>query len=191
MIELSTEQLLYLLYAVAYSKESKATKSDVKQHLPKGYQKDANAICDVLCQKQLLESPKKGQLFVTDEGKKVLAANLQTSKYKFDSAKGAKLINTLWRYCQAGVADFQTSDGGKEMEFENFVEKFKNLYFEERKRQELRGVVAIRSREISQKFLEQNDISQSNLHKNFALLKSTGKVFAVIEKEDELIQWVE
>ena len=66
MIELSTEQLLYLLYAVAYSKESKATKSDVKQHLPKGYQKDANAICDVLCQKQLLESPKKGQLFVTE-----------------------------------------------------------------------------------------------------------------------------
>ena len=191
MIELSTEQLLYLLYAVAYSKESKATKSDVKQHLPKGYQKDANAICDVLCQKQLLESPKKGQLFVTEQGKKVLAANLQTSKYEFDSAKGAKLINTLWHYCQVGVADSQTSDGGKEMDFEKFVEKFKALYFEERKRQELRGVVAIRSQEIGQKFLEQNDISQSNLNKNFGLLKSTGKVFAVIEKEDELIQWVE
>jgi len=191
MIELSTEQLLYLLYAVAYSKDSKATKSDVKQHLPKGYQKYANAICDVLCQKQLLESPKKGQLFVTEQGKKVLAANLQTSKYEFDSAKGAKLINALWRYCQVGVADSQTSDGGKEMDFEKFVEKFKALYFEERKRQELRGVVAIRSREICQKFLEQNDVSQSNLKKNFALLKSTGKVFAVIEKEDELIQWVE
>ena len=191
MIELSTEQLLYLLYAVAYSKESKATKGDVKQHLPKGYQKDANAICDVLCQKKLLESPKKGQLFVTDEGKKVLATNLQISNYNFDSAKGAKLINTLWRYCQVGVADFQTSGGGKEMAFEKFVEKFKELYFEERKRQELRGVVAIRSREISQKFLEQNNISQSNLNKNFSLLKSTGKVFAVIEKEDELIQWVE
>ena len=39
--------------------------------------------------------------------------------------------------------------------------------------------------------MEQNDISQSNLNKNFGLLKSTGKVFAVIEKEDELIQWVE
>lgn len=180
-----------MLYAVAYSKESKATKSDVKQHLPKGYQKNANTIYDILCHKQLLESPKRGQLFVTNEGKKVLAANLQTSKYKFDSAKGAKLINTLWRYCQVGVTDFQTSDGGKEMDFEKFVEKFKELYFEERKRQELRGVVAIRSREISQKFCEQNDISQSNLNKNFALLKSTGKVFAVIEKEDELIQWAE
>lgn len=191
MIELSTEQLLYLLYAVAYSKESKATKSDVKQHLPKGYQKDANAICDVLCQKQLLESPKKGQLFVTEQGKKVLAANLQTSKYEFDSAKGAKLINTLWRYCQRGVADSQTSDGGKEMEFEKFVEKFKALYFEERKRQELRGVVAIRSLEICQKFLEQNDVSQSNLNKNFALLKSNGKVFAVVERGNELIEWAE
>jgi len=191
MIELSTEQLLYLLYAVAYSKESKATKSEVKQHLSKGYQKDANAICDVLCQKQLLESPKKGQLFVTEQGKKVLAANLQTSKYEFDSAKGAKLINTLWRYSQVGVADSQTSDGGKEMDFEKFLEKFKALYFEERKRQELRGAVAIRSREICQKFLEQNDIYQSNLDKNFALLKSTGKVFAVIEKEDEIIEWVE
>lgn len=191
MIELSTEQLLYLLYAVAYSKESKATKGDVKQHLSKGYQKDANAICDVLCQKQLLESPKKGQLFVTDQGKKVLAANLQTTKYEFDSAKGPKVINTIWRYCQMGVADSPASDGGKEMDFETFVEKFKALYFEERKRQELRGVVAIRSREICHKFLEQNDVSQSNLNKNFALLKSNGKVFAVIEKEDELIQWVE
>ncbi|MCW6050062.1 hypothetical protein K4039_08190 [Lyngbya sp. CCAP 1446/10] len=191
MIELSTEQLLYLLYAVAYSKQNKVTKSDVKQHLSKGYQKDAPAICDALCQKQLLESPKKGQLFVTDQGKKVLAANLQSSKYEFESAKGAKLINTLWRYCQIGVADSQTSDGGKEMDFETFVEKFKALYFEERKRQELRGVVAIRSREICQKFLEQNDVSLSNLNKNFALLKSTGKVFAVIEQEDELIQWVE
>lgn len=191
MIELSTEQLLYLLYAVAYSLESKVTKSDVKKHLSKGYQKDANAICDALCQKQLLESPKKGQLFVTEQGKKVLAVNLQTSKYEFDSAKGAKLINTLWRYCQVGVAASQASDGGKEMDFETFVEKFKALYFEERKRQELRGVVAIRSREICQKFLEQNDISQSNLNKNFALLKSNAKVFAVIEKEDELIQWVE
>lgn len=190
MIELSTEQLLYLLYAVAYSKESKVTKSDVKQHLSKGYQKAADAICNALCQKQLLESPKKGQLFVTDQGKKVLAANLQTSKYEFDSAKGAKLINTLWCYCKIGVADSQTSND-KEMDFETFVEKFKALYFEERKRQELRGVVAIRSREICQKFLEQNDISQSNLNKNFALLKSNAKVFAVIEKEDELIQWVE
>lgn len=191
MIELSIEQLLYLLYAVAYSKQNKVTKSDVKQHLSKGYQKDAPAICDALCQKQLLESPKKGQLFVTDQGKKVLAANLQSSKYEFESAKGAKLINTLWRYCQIGVADSQTSDGGKKIDFETFVEKFKALYFEERKRQELRGVVAIRSREICQKFLEQNDVSESNLNKNFALLKSNGKVFAVIEQEDELIQWVE
>lgn len=191
MIELSTEQLLYLLYAVAYSKQSKATKGDVKQHLSKQYQKDANAICDALCQQQLLESPKKGQLFITEQGKKVLAANLQTSKYEFESAKGAKLINTLWRYCQVGVTDSQTSDGGKEMDFEKFVEKFKALYFEERKRQELRGAVAIRSREISHIFLEENDISQSNLNTNFALLKSTGKVFAVIEKEDEIIEWVE
>lgn len=191
MMELSTEQLLYLLYAVAYSKESRVTKSDVKQHLSKGYQKNADALCDTLCQKQLLESPKKGQLFVTEQGKKVLSANLQTSKYDFDSAKGAKLINTLWRYCQIGVADSQTSDGGKEMDFEEFVEKFKDLYFEERKRQELRGVVAIRSREICQKFLEQNDVSESNLNKNFALLKSNGKVFAVIERGNELIEWAE
>ena len=190
MIELSTKQLLYLLYAVAYSKESKATKGDVKQHLSRGYQKDANAICDALCQQQLLESPKKGQLFVTEQGKKVLAANLQISKYDFESAKGPKLINTLWRYCQRGVADSQTSDS-KEMDFETFVEKFKALYFEERKRQELRGAVAIRSREISHIFLKQNDISQSNFNTNFALLKSTGKVFAVIEKEDEIIEWVE
>lgn len=190
MIELSTEQLLYLLYAVAYSKQSKATKGDVKQHLSKQYQKDANSICDALCQQQLLESPKKGQLFVTEQGKKVLAANLQISKYDFESPKGPKVINTVWRYCQMGVANSQNSDG-KEMDFETFVEKFKALYFEERRHQELQGVVAIRSKEINQKFLDEYGISKSNLNKNFALLKSTSKVFAVIEKEDELIQWVE
>ena len=77
------------------------------------------------------------------------------------------------------------------MSFDTFVEEFKSLYFEEKKRQELRGVVAIRSHEICQKFIERNPISQATLDKYFHQLKSTGKVFAVTEKDEELIQWVE
>ena len=77
------------------------------------------------------------------------------------------------------------------MDFDTFVEKFKELYFAERKQQELRGVVAIRSQDICQKFSEKNSISQSKLENYFNKLKSTGKVFAVTEKDEELIQWVE
>lgn len=77
------------------------------------------------------------------------------------------------------------------MDFDTFVEKFKALYIEERKRQELRGVVAIHSQDICKKFIEDNPISQTTLDKHFEMLKSTGKVFAVTEKDDELIQWAE
>ncbi|PHM05650.1 hypothetical protein CK516_39675 [Nostoc sp. 'Peltigera malacea cyanobiont' DB3992] len=77
------------------------------------------------------------------------------------------------------------------MDFDTFVEKFKELYFAERKQQELRGVVAIYSRDISLKFRKNHPISESTLDNYFNTLKLTGKVFAVTEKEEEIIQWVE
>jgi hypothetical protein len=191
MTKLSTEQMLYLLYAVSYSEEGTVTKGTVKSYLPKESQKNADSIYDALFQKKLIESPKRHRLSVTEQGLKALVSNLQTTKYEFNSQKGPKLVNTLLHCLQLTSSKAQTTGLDEEMDFDTFVEKFKALYFEERKRQELRGVVAIHSQEIGKQFMEQNPISQSQLDKYFEMLKSTGKVFAVTEKDEELIQWAE
>lgn len=191
MTKLSEEQMLYLLYAVSYSEEGTVTKGTVKGHLPKDHQKNADSIYSVLEQKKLIESPKKSRLAVSEQGLKALISNLQTTDYKFNSQKGYKVVNTLLHCFKLTSPEAQTAASAEEMDFETFVEKFKALYIEERKHQELKGVVAIRSQDICQKFMEQNTISQSHLDKYFERLKSTGKVFAVTEKDEELIQWAE
>jgi hypothetical protein len=76
MTKLSTEQMLYLLYAVSYSQDGTVTKGKVKEHLPKDQQKDADSIYTVLEQKKLIESPKKSRLLVTDQGLKALVFQL-------------------------------------------------------------------------------------------------------------------
>ena len=85
----------------------------------------------------------------------------------------------------------QTSSQNEDMDFETFIDKFKELYLEEKKRQELEGVVAIRSQEMCYKFRQNNHISELLLEKYFDKLKSNGLVFAVQENNKELIQWVE
>ncbi|MBR8836506.1 MAG: hypothetical protein DSM106950_21430 [Stigonema ocellatum SAG 48.90 = DSM 106950] len=192
MNQLSTVQLLYLLYAKAYSDRDTVTKGVVKSYLSKELQKEAEQSYEVLFQQKLIESPKKNRISVTPLGMKVLAANLQTTKYRFDSVKGPRVINTLLEYIQQTDSHFHRSlASDEEMDFDTYVEKFKALYFEERKRQEILGVVAIHSRDICQKFQENHPISQSQLDKYFDKLKSTGKVFAITEKHEELIQWAE
>ena len=95
MIQLSTEQLLYLFYAFAYSDGGTVTKSVVKSYLSQDVQKKAEDIGNALCQQQLLESPKKGRLAVTQQGLKTLVANLKITNYKFESQKGPKVVNAL------------------------------------------------------------------------------------------------
>ncbi|PAX52806.1 hypothetical protein, partial [Brunnivagina elsteri] len=161
MTKLTTDQLIYLLYVLAYSDDGTVTRGTVKRHLSKEQQKDASNTCDFLCQQNLLESPKKSRLSVTEQGKKALLANLQSTDYKFESSKGQKVLNTLL-YCLTLTSSQQNSSTTifEDMEFEVFVEQFRKIYLEERKQQELRGVVAIRSREICQKLKESNHISQ-------------------------------
>lgn len=187
MNQLSTVQLLYLLYAQAYSDGGTVTKSVVKSYLSKELQKEVEQTYQALIEQKLIESPKKNRLSVTFLGKKILASNLQITKYRFHSVKGRKVINTLLECLQ----QISSESNSEEMDFDTYVEKFKTLYFEERKRQELLGVVAIYSRVIRQKLYEHNPISQILLDKYFEKLKSTGKVFAVTEKDEELIQWAE
>jgi hypothetical protein len=95
MNKLSIEQMLYLLYTVAYSDEGTVTQGTVKEHLSKELKKNADDIYNALYQQNLLESPKRRRISVTEEGRKALVANLQTTDYEFDSSKGQKVLNTL------------------------------------------------------------------------------------------------
>lgn len=192
MSQLSTVQLLYLLYAQAYSSEGTVTKSVVKSYFSKKLQKDAEESYQALIEKGLIESPKKNRLSLTDLGRKILASSLTTTDYRFDSVKGPKVINTILEYLQQVSSNSHISTSAdEEMSFDTYVEKFKELYLEERKRQELHGVVAIYSRIMRQKFAETYPISPALLDKYFEMLKSKGKVFAVTEKDEEIIQWTE
>ena len=88
--------------------------------------------------------------------------------------------------------NFSTIENEPEMDFENFTVRFKEIYFEERKIQELRGgAVVIRSKEICQKFSQRYPISEPSLKTNFNLLKENDKIFSVVEMNEELIQWSE
>lgn len=192
MIKLANDQLLYLLYAVAYSPEGTVTRGDVKGSLPKEIKNNASKICDELHQQNLLEVPKRGRISVSEQGMKALIYNLRITDYKFESSKGPKVLNILLDCLK--MADSQEnmpSQVSEEMDFETFVKKFEELYLQERKQQELRGVVAIRRQEIAQKFLVNHPISQPIWDKYFARLKSSEQIYTVTEKDEELIEWVE
>jgi len=191
MTEISTEQMLYLLYTFAYSTEGTVTRSTVRNHLSKKHRVGAKQVCESLCELKLLESPKRGRIKITEMGIKALVISLQTTEYKFRSNKGAKLLNALMACLKLAAKYNQINYQNDDMDFETFTDKFKKLYLEERKRQELEGVVAIRSQEICQKFRQNHHISELLLEKYFDKLKSNGLVFAVQENNKELIQWME
>jgi hypothetical protein len=192
MIELTTEQQIYLLYARAYTEEvGTVTKGKIKSYLPKAYKGQAERIYSELAERGLIEPANRWRFSVTDKGAKVLLHNLATTDYRFDSVKGPKVLNTLLNCIREACESNSQITSSDEMSFEEFEEKFKALYFEERREQEMRGVVAIHSKVLCQKFMEENAISQQTTNQYFNLLKSTEKIFAVEEKGNELIEWVE
>lgn len=191
MAQLTVEQLIYLLYASAYIEAETVTKGTVKSYLPNEWKGKSENIYAALQTQGLTKQVSKGRFSLTEQGVEALVANLATTDYKFDSVKGPKVLNVLLTCIgKAAKAHLQTKQS-EEMSFDEFQEKFKLLYFEERRQQEIRGVVAIHSDVLCQKFKQQNSISQETLNQYFKQLKSTDKIFAVDEKGSELIQWVE
>ncbi|MFN5516179.1 MAG: hypothetical protein ACK5CA_15925 [Cyanobacteriota bacterium] len=185
----TTEKITYLLYARAYAEGGSVTKGVVKDHLPKEpkeLKESADAIYADLKAQGLIETtagkPTKrdGRFSLTEEGVRALVNGLASTDYRFESVKGPKILNTLVEFI------LPLDD----MTFEEFEKKFKKLYFQEKRRQELDGVVAIYSKDLCQKFANDNSISQKKLGEYFERLKTTGKILAVMERGDELMQWV-
>lgn len=191
MVKLTTEQLIYLLYAKAYSEPDTVTKGNVKSYLPKAWKGTSEKIYEALQTQKLISPANRGRFAVTKQGVEALVSNLVTTDYKFDSVKGPKVLNTLLACIRKSAEIPHQVGSSKEMSFDEFEQRFKTLYFEERRQQELKGVVAIHSQDICRKFIKQNSISQENLNQYFESLKTSGKLFAVNEEGNELIQWVE
>lgn len=191
MVDLTTEQLIYLLYASAYAEGKTVTRSTVNSRMPDAWRGKAEEIYDILQAQRLIKQVSKGRFSVEEQGEEALVLNLATTNYKFDSVKGSKVLNALMACIRKAAETHPQIEVSEEMTFDEFQEKFKALYFEERRQQELRGVVAIHSEELCKKFIEQNSISQKKLNQYFELLKSTRKILAVVEKDNELVQWIE
>lgn len=199
MTEISTEQLIYLLYAKAYLEGGTVTKGTVKSCLPSEWKEKAEKIYSALKKQSLIEvltkegkpTNRDGRFSLTEQGRKLLITNLASTDYKFTTSKGHRVLNTLLA-CIKEVGETHPQDNLLEgMTFDEFQKEFKALYFEERRQQELRGVVAVHSQELCQKFAKEHSISTEKLNHYFELLKASGEILSVVEKDKELIQWVE
>ena len=191
-IELTKDQTIYLLYAKAYYDEKNSiTKGAVKSHLPKEWK--AEEIYNYLKNKNLIEPiSNKGKFSLTADGYKTLLENLITTGYEFTSIKGAKVLNTLLACLKDVAEQIEISEPvEKEMPYEEFEQKFEAAYREERRCQELKGQVCIRSKEICEEFAEQYRLPVNMVNRLFKRLKSDGKIKTVMENKRELMAWVE
>jgi hypothetical protein len=128
------------------------------------------------------------QFRMTQSGENTLVTGLK-NQYLQGRTNTEKALLKLFLKISTNVS---TIENESEMDFETFAVRFKEIYFEERKIQELRGgAVVIRSKEICQKFSQRYPISESSLKTNFNLLKENDKIFSVVEMNEELIQWSE
>ena len=77
----------------------------------------------------------------------------------------------------------------KQISYAKFEIDFKEFYNEEKRKQELQGVVAIKRNKLLDDYAKKNGISRQQLDSHFESLKTNGKVFSVKEKGEELFQW--
>ncbi len=203
MNDLSTDEMLYLLYAFSYSREEgTVTRSHVaeliardKKELSKELlRKEADHIYENLLKHKFIDSPKHRRLLVTDLGLQALISSLGAIDIDiFHSPKGEKLLNTLIYCIKLATLGSSASSTSQKMDFQTFLAKLKDFYFEERRDQELDGVVAIHKNKLLQEFQKNNSttINQQLLNEYFDKLKTTGKVFTSKGEKDELVHWVE
>ncbi len=184
MNQLSDLQLLYLLYSQAYQIDGTTTKSLVKSYLSKEQQSQVEQCYQSLCQLKLIEEQKRSRFAITSLGKEALQKNLQSTPYRFTTIKGPRILNFL-------VESLQNKNIASNIDYDSFLKKIKAIYIAERKRQELKGVVLIYSRQLLEQFQLEHPIPTDQLEKYFKQLKDSNQVFIVTEKGQEMIEWVD
>ena len=183
MIKLKPEQMIYLLHAAAYLELDTITKGSVKKHLPIEWRDQAEEIYDTLQAQELINPSSKGRFSISEKGSDALILSLKSTNYRFTSIKGPKVLNALIDCFKKASEINSEAQLSQEMSFDEFQDKFKALYFEERRRQEIRGVVAIHSKELRSKFRKESFISDEKISEYFEKLKLTKKILTVIERD--------
>jgi hypothetical protein len=192
-------EIHYLLNAKAYGKDGTITRSDVKKNMPEKWKQKSDGIYISLKDRKLVQPVDKagnptttdGRFCITDKGLEALVGAMLSTEFRFTARKGPKILNALLDFIKMFAEDDSRTKQADEMSFEEFEERFRALYLEERKRQELKGVVSIHGQDLCDKFAEQYRISETRVGKLYSMLKESGKITTVMERGNELIQWVE
>ncbi|MDX2216702.1 MAG: hypothetical protein SFY66_25785 [Oculatellaceae cyanobacterium bins.114] len=202
MFDLSNEELLYLLYTFSHLREEgkstkgTATKGTVKKALlrdNKGLpEKKIESAYTSLLKKELIEAGRNSQILITSNGIDSLISGLSATNYRFESDKKKvfKVLNGVLNcFNKAGQSEFRFY----EIDFEEFSKNFKELYFEEKKRQEIKGVVAISKQDIYRLFQQDKglNVNRETWEEYFNKLKSLEKISISKGEEDDLIHWVD
>jgi hypothetical protein len=134
-----------------------------------------------------ITTSKGTQFRMTQSGEHTLVKGLK-NQYLQGRTNTEKALLKLFLKISTSVS---TTQDEPEMDFEVFKIRFKDIYLEVRKVEELRGAVVIYGQEICDKFASQFPISKKLLVTYFERLKTTGQIFAVQGRDGEMIQWVE
>lgn len=203
MTEMTTEQLIYLLYSNAYADTGTVTRSEIKASLPSEWKQKAEEIYAVLKEGGLIElrtkdgkpTEKEGRFSVTENGKKVLVENLATTDYQFKAAKGPKVLNLLLDCIKRSVASQHQNKSLTEMSPDEFSEKLKKFYYEKRKQKGREGgVVIVYRHEMAERFEEEFGMPKQEFDKYFDKAKRNRSEFSTVvnrDGKDETMEWVE
>ena len=209
MIELTQEQMNYLLYTKAYAKTEDAetvTNGTVKSHLIRDVSSDIydvgvevsktyyfllHNLLITLATKDGNPTKKKGRFLLTEEGNKVLLYHLAQTDYRFTSAKGCRVLNTLLACIQEVSKISPQSLSSSLITLDEFREKFKEFYFLERRVQERQGLVTMYKNDLCQRFSEKNLIPLKVVEDHFERLKDNDEILVIPEQDVELVQWIE
>ena len=138
--------------------------------------------------------PKRGRILVTKAGTHSLISSLRaTSNPLFYAPKGEKILNTLVHCIKLTAADSAMHSDTEMMNFETFREKFKQMYYEERRKQEMEGIVVIYKSNLLDKFYKANrhSISVELVSEYFDELRTIGEISVSKGEKDELLHWAE
>jgi hypothetical protein len=105
---------------------------------------------------------------------------------------GAKMGEYLVKWIREGLDSEARPIGDILVNFEEFIHQFQEVYLIERKAQEVSGASVIYKKDICEKFLNRNPISQRLLDEYYNKLKTSGSILTVLGRDgDEMIQWVD
>lgn len=188
MANLSKAEAMYLLHALAYAEEGGAPRGVLRARLPAALQGGAESACKGLLKKGLLQETARSSVAATESGVAALVAHLRTTGMAFATAKGPRILNALADLFKIAAPATKLTT---EMDYDTFVERFRRLYDQEKLQQEKRGIVAIHTQDLRDRFLRHEGLSPDRFDEHLARLKASRQVFTMVEKSHELLRWAE